>query len=99
MVQMVKHLPLAQVMIPRSWDRALHWAPCLVGESASPSVPAHVLSRTHSVSQINKISFFKRSYLFIHERCRERDRDIGRGLLTGSLMQDLIPEPWDHDLS
>ena len=31
----VKHLPLAQVMIPGSWDRVPHWAPH--GEPASPS--------------------------------------------------------------
>ena len=29
--QSVKCLPVAQVMIPGSWDRALHWAPCSVG--------------------------------------------------------------------
>ena len=26
----VKHLPVAQVMIPESWDRATYWAPCSV---------------------------------------------------------------------
>ena len=26
--QSVKCLPLAQVMISRSWDQAFHWAPC-----------------------------------------------------------------------
>ena len=31
----VEHLPLAQVMIPRSWDRVLHQAPH--EEPASPS--------------------------------------------------------------
>ena len=40
--------------------------------------------------------FFK--ILFIHERCRERVRDIGR-LPVGSLIQDSIPGPQDHDLS
>ena len=33
---------------------------------------------------------------------RERGRDIVRGrsrLPMGSLMQDSIPGPWDHDLS
>ena len=33
---------------------------------------------------------------------REPERVIGRGrsrLPTGSLMQDLIPGPWDHTLS
>ena len=29
--QSVKHLPLAQVMIPESWDGAPHQAPCSVG--------------------------------------------------------------------
>ena len=28
-------LPLAQVVIPGSWDLVLHWAPCV--EAASPS--------------------------------------------------------------
>ena len=31
----VEHLPLAQVVIPGSWDRVLHQAPCR--EPASPS--------------------------------------------------------------
>ena len=33
---------------------------------------------------------------------QRESRDIGRGrsrLPVGSLMQDLIPGPWDHDLS
>ena len=40
--------------------------------------------------------FFKRSYLFIHDRCRERGRDTGRGrsrLPAGSPMRDSIPGP------
>ena len=35
-------------------------------------------------------------------RDTKRGRDIGRGrsrLPVGSLMQDSIPGPWDHDLS
>ena len=39
--------------------------------------------------------------LFIHERHRERGRDIGRGrsrLPEGSLTWDLIPRPRDHAL-
>ena len=46
--------------------------------------------------------FFKRFYLFIHERYTEKGRDIGRrrGRLPGkSLMKDSIPGPQDHDLS
>ena len=49
----------------------------------------------------DKVNFFLRFYLFIHERHREKGRDIGRGrsrLPVGSLMQDLIPERGDHDL-
>ena len=45
--------------------------------------------------------FFKRFYLFIHDRERERGRDTGRGrsrLHATSLMQDSIPEPQDHAL-
>jgi len=30
-ISVIKHLPSARVMIPGSWDRALHWAPCSVG--------------------------------------------------------------------
>ena len=51
---------------------------------------------------IRKFDFLKRFYLFIHERHTERGRDTGRGrsrLPVGSPMQDLIPGPWDHDLS
>ena len=36
--QLVKHLSLAQVKIPESWDWAPHEVPCSV-ESASPSAP------------------------------------------------------------
>ena len=46
---------------------------------------------------------FKKEYLFIHERHRERGgRGIGRRrsrLPMGNLMQNLIPGPQDHDLS
>ena len=41
-------------------------------------------------------------YSFIHERHRERGRDLGRGrsrLLTGSPMWDSTPESRDHALS
>ena len=47
------------------------------------------------------IYFFKK-ILFTHKRHRKRGRDIGRGrsrLPVGSLMQDSIPGPQDHDLS
>ena len=42
--------------------------------------------------------FFKRFYVFM----RDTDKDIGRGrssLLAGTLMQGMIPGPWDNDLS
>ena len=46
--QSIKHLPSAQVMIPGSWDRALHQAPCSVGglllPLPLPNPLAHALS-------------------------------------------------------
>ena len=45
---------------------------------------------------------FLRFYLFIHERHRERGRDMGRGrsrLHAGSPAWDSIPGLWDHALS
>ena len=47
-------------------------------------------------------TFFFFKILFIHERYTQRGRDIGRGrsgFPAGSLMQDSIPGPRDHDLS
>ena len=61
MAQLVKCLPLAQVVILASWDRVLHQAPCSEGEPASPSPPflcSLFLSASVAVSvpcsQINK---------------------------------------------
>ena len=54
----------------------------------------------HCQNHALMVIFFKT--LFIHERHRERDKDIGRGrsrLPTGSLMRGWIPGPQDHDLS
>ena len=51
---------------------------------------------------LNHLDFCLRFYLFIYERHTEKDRDISRGrsrLPEGSLMQDSIPGPRDHDLS
>ena len=59
--QPVKHLPSAQVMIPGSWDRAPHWAPCSAG-SLLLSLPLPAAPPAHAL--ISKI-FFLRSYLFI----------------------------------
>ena len=36
MILSVKPLPSAQFMIPGSWDRALHQAPCLAGSLLLP---------------------------------------------------------------
>ena len=47
-------LYLAQVMIPGSWDQALHQAPCSVKSLLLPASPA-VFSHTLSVKSINKI--------------------------------------------
>jgi len=32
----IERLPSAQVMIPRSWDQAPHWAPCSAGSLLLP---------------------------------------------------------------
>ena len=55
---------------------------------------------------VEKISFyfffFFFKILFVYSWERERSRDIGRGrsrLPVGSPIWDLIPGPWDHDLS
>ena len=49
MAQSVKNMPLAQVMISGSLDRALHWGSLLSRESASssPSVRSLSLSQTN----------------------------------------------------
>ena len=65
---------------------------CLADSSPDPYVSGSFLSL--------RLFFFLRFYLFIHERHRERGRDVGRGrsrLPTGTLMQDSIPGPQDHD--
>ena len=36
----IKQLALAQVMIPGSWDQALHWAPCSARNLLLPLLPA-----------------------------------------------------------
>ena len=61
MSQLVKHLPLVQVITLGPWDRALSWAPCSAGDIISPSAPAHVLSLTHSVPQINEKNLKKKT--------------------------------------
>ena len=43
------------------------------------------------------VFFFFRFYLFIHEKHRDIHRRRSR-LPAGSLMWDLVLEPWDHDL-
>ena len=45
----VEHLSLAQGVIPRSWNRVPHWAPCT--EPASPSAN---ISASFSVFLMNK---------------------------------------------
>ena len=62
------HLPLAQVMIPESWNQAPRWAPCSVGSLPLPFpllLPLLVLS--HSLSQINKIFLKNKNKLFTYE--------------------------------
>ena len=48
----VEHLPLAQVMIPESWDLASHWASHR--EPASPSAMSLPLSLSVSHKEISK---------------------------------------------
>ena len=57
--QSVKHLPLAQVMILGSWDRAPCWAPCSVW---SVLVSLHLLMHVLAFSLKNKIFFQKEKY-------------------------------------
>ena len=45
----VEHLPLAQVMIPGSWDQVPYWAPC-----REPTSPSACVSASLSVSLMNK---------------------------------------------
>ena len=45
----IEHLPLAQVMIPGSWDQVLHWAPC-----REPASPSAYVSASLCVSLIKK---------------------------------------------
>ena len=67
----MKRLPLAQVMIPGSWDRILHWVPCSSGSLLHPlPLPAAPLACALSVKYINKIfSKMKKSKLL----CRAID--------------------------
>ena len=52
--QLVKRLPLAQIMILESWDQVLHQAPCSAGSLILPlTLPPLMLSL--SLSQINKL--------------------------------------------
>ena len=61
---MVGHLPLAQGLIPDSWDQVPHWTPCM--ESASPL--SACVSASLSVSLMNII-----------EREREAETQAERG--------------------
>ena len=57
-----------------------------------------LMQKSNLVSQFWK----ERKFIYSSELQRERGRDIGRGrsrLRGGSLTQDSIPKPWDHDLS
>ena len=45
----VGRLPLAQGMVPESWDQVPHWAPCM-----EPSSPSACVSASLCVSLMNK---------------------------------------------
>ena len=51
--QLVKHLPLVQVMIPGFWDRVVHWALHSAGSLLLP-LPLPAASPACSLSQVNK---------------------------------------------
>ena len=70
MVQSVKLLPLAQVMIPGSWDGVPRQVPCSVGEPASPS-PFAPHAGLLSLSLSNKEKILQKS---VHNRCIPRDK-------------------------
>ena len=66
-------------------------SPCWVFQSCLPSLKSGYIC-----------SLFKKYFSYLSMRDTERGRDIGRGrsrLLVGSLIQDSIPAPQDHDLS
>ena len=48
----VERLPLAQVMIPGSWDRVPHWASC-----REPASPSACVSTSLATSLINQLIF------------------------------------------
>ena len=76
---------------PSRVSRSMPWAKGGAKTLSHPGVPYNM-----------SLFFFQRFYLFIHKRHRERCRETGRGgsrLPAGWLMQDLIPPPWDLDLS
>ena len=52
MAQLVKHLPLAQFMIPESWDRATYLAPCSAESLLLPLPPPLLSTHAHSLAQI-----------------------------------------------
>ena len=72
--QLVKHLPLTQVMISGSWGPAPHWAPCSAGSLFLPlllhlpSLPPFVLfslphSRSLALTCTLSLSLSKKRYL------------------------------------
>ena len=57
MAQLMKHLPLIQVMNPESWDQASHRAPCSAGSLFLPlPLPAIPPASALSFCQVKKES-------------------------------------------
>ena len=78
-------------------EQVCFWLFALSADS-SKSLGPWLLRGTASL----QCAIFKRFYLFIHERHKERGRDTGRGrgrVPVGSLMQNSIPGLRDHALS
>jgi len=63
--QLVKRLPSAQVMIPGSWDRAPHWAPCSAESLLLPfPLPAALPTCALCLCQIKKKKSLKKIKIF-----------------------------------
>ena len=79
MAQSVKHLSLAQVMIPGSWDRALSqatWSAGSVSPSPSaPPLPLLVCAHKCTLSLSNEYIFSFNDFIYLFMRDTEREAE------------------------